>query len=197
MSPFPEAWRSAYDLIYCDPPWAYSVWSHKGEGRGAKMHNPTMAIDDICALPVADIAAPNAVLMMWATSPHLPQGLRVIESWGFTFKTVAFTWVKTNIDGSPFLGMGFYTRQNAEYCLLATRGNPLPRFDHGVPSVILSRRRAHSQKPDGVYDHIERLFGTDIRRLEMFSRQSWPGWERWGFDAPEHERLALPMEAAA
>jgi N6-adenosine-specific RNA methylase IME4 len=186
-----------YDLILADPPWSYLYWSHKGEGRGAKMHYPTMALDDICALPVAGLAATDAVLLVWATPPQLPQALEVIEAWGFTFKTVAFTWVKLNEDGSPFLGMGFYTRQNAEYCLLATRGAPLPRSDKGVSSVVLSRRRNHSQKPDGQYDRIERLFGRDTRRLELFARRRWPGWDAWGNEAPVEEALMLPLDHAS
>lgn len=157
------------------------------------MHYPTMALDAICALPVAGLAAPDAVLLVWATPPQLPQALRVIEAWGFTFKTVAFTWVKLNDDGSPFMGMGFYTRQNAEYCLLATRGSPLPRVDRGVSSVVLSRRRDHSQKPDGQYDRIERLFGKDTRRLELFARRRWPGWDAWGNETPAEDALMLDL----
>lgn len=185
-----------FDLILADPPWAYLVWSQRGAGRTAASHYPTMEIPDICALPVREIAAKDSVLLMWATMPKLEEAFAVIRAWGFEYKTCAFTWVKRNANGDPFMGMGYYTRQNAELCLLSTRGNPLPRRAQDVPSVITSQRREHSRKPDGQYDLIERLFGRDIRRIELFARQAWPGWERWGFDAPDHERLALPLEVS-
>ena len=76
-------------LIYCDPPWRYGVWSDKGKGRSAENHYPTMSVDDICRLPVADIAADDCALFMWATFPNLMEAFDVIKAWGFDYKTVA------------------------------------------------------------------------------------------------------------
>ncbi|HYE58162.1 MAG TPA: MT-A70 family methyltransferase [Rhodothermales bacterium] len=197
MSDFPAG---PFDLILADPPWRFILWNpDKGNPtfRHPEKHYPTMDRDAIKALPVASIAAKDAALLMWATMPLLPDALDTMRAWGFTFKTVAFTWVKLNEDGTPFKGLGYYTRANAEICLLGTRGKGLQRVNKDVPSAILSRRREHSRKPDGQYDHIERLFGKDIRRIELFARQAWPGWERWGLDAPEYERPGLPLDEAA
>jgi N6-adenosine-specific RNA methylase IME4 len=156
-----------------------------------------MDVTGIAALPVASIAARDSVLLMWATMPTLPDALRVIVAWGFTYKTAVFTWVKMTAKGDPFMGLGYYTRANAELCLLATRGKGLPRCDKGVPSVLMSRRREHSRKPDGAYDYLDRLFGTSIRRVELFARTAWPGWTAWGFDAPDVAPLGLPLEGVA
>ena len=111
-----------YKIIYADPPWAYKVWSKKGQGRSAESHYKTMNLDDICNLKIDKIADENSVLLMWATAPCLEQAFKVLSSWGFTYKTVAFTWIKQNKkQPTLFWGMGYYTRANAEFCLLATR----------------------------------------------------------------------------
>jgi len=149
-------------------------------GQGvAEKHYPTMHVDDICALPVADIAAKDSALFLWATFPMLPEALRVITAWGFTFKTVAFVWLKQN-KKSPgwFYGMGYWTRSNAEICLLATQGSP-KRQDSGVHQFIISPLEQHSKKPDEARDKIVRLMG-DLPRVELFARQTPPGWAVWG-----------------
>ena len=186
-----------YDLILADPPWYFGSFTGNGENKHAEKHYATMDLPAICALPVAQIVAPDAVLLLWATMPFLPRCIWAMEFWGFHFRTVAFTWVKLTESGSPALGLGHYTRANAELCLLGVRGKGLPVRAHDVPQVLLSRRREHSQKPDGQYDHIGRLFGGDVRRLEMFGRRRWPGWDAWGNEAPAEEALMLPLDHAS
>lgn len=111
-----------YSVIYADPPWRYSAKNVQG---AAEKHYPTMGIDELCTLPVADLAAPDSVLFLWATFPQLPEALRLIKAWGFTYKSVAFVWLKKNRKSEGwFYGLGFWTRGNAEVCLLATRGHP-------------------------------------------------------------------------
>ena len=83
-----------YEVIYADPPWAFRVRSEKGKGRSAECHYPTMKLEDICALPVREITAEDSILFMWATFPNLREAFDVIDAWGFTYKTVAFVWVK-------------------------------------------------------------------------------------------------------
>ena len=168
-----------YNVIYADPPWHYKVYSKKGEGRSAENHYHTMEIEDIRSLPVGNIAADDCILFLWVTFPCLLEGISVMESWGFTYKTCAFTWVKQNrkSDGL-FWGLGFWTRANAELCLLATRGKP-KRVNKGVHSVVLSHVREHSRKPDEVRDRIVELMG-DIPRIELFARQQVDGWDCWG-----------------
>jgi N6-adenosine-specific RNA methylase IME4 len=180
-----------YDLILADPPWLFVSWGQSLVGR--QNHYPRMATDAICALPVRDVAAPAAALLLWATGPRLPDALEVMTAWGFTYKALAFTWVKVNADNSPAMGLGYYTRGNAELCLLGTRGEGLSPKAQDIPSIIVSRRRAHSQKPDSQYDYAGRLFGP-VRRLELFARRRWPGWDAWGSETPTEEALMLPLD---
>lgn len=151
--------QKKYNVIYADPPWHYQVYSRKGEGRSAESHYPTMSIEDIKALPVQSVAAEDCALFLWVTFPCLREGLSVIEAWGFTYKTVAFAWVKQNKKSdSLFWGMGFWTRANVELCILATKGRP-KRVSAGVHQVIVSHIEEHSKKPQEARDRIIRLLG--------------------------------------
>ena len=165
-----------YSIIYADPPWSYR---NKGVQGAAERHYPTMSIQDLCALPVADIAAPDSTLFLWTTFPQIPEAIRLIQAWGFTYKTVAFVWVKQNRK-SPrwFYGPGFWTRSNAELCLLAVRGRP-KRQSASVHQLIVSPIEGHSKKPDEARDKIVTLMG-DLPRVELFARQEPPGWDVWG-----------------
>ena len=151
----------------------------KGVQGAAENHYPTMGIDELCALPVADLAAPDSALFLWATFPQLPEALRLIEAWGFRYKSVAFVWLKKNKQAdSWFYGLGFWTRGNAEICLLATKGHP-KRQAANIHQFIISPIEAHSKKPDEAREKIVPLMG-DLPRVELFARQSPPGWEVWG-----------------
>lgn len=154
----------------------------------ARSHYSTMDITQICALPVSELAEENAVLLLWATFPHLPDALATIQAWGFTYKTCAFAWVKQNRK-SPglFWGMGYYTRSNAEVCLLATKGKPLPRVSHKVHSMIVSPVEEHSRKPQEARARIMELFG-DVPRIELFGRQQAAGWDCWGNETEKFTR---------
>ena len=128
---------------------------------------------------LAELAAPDSALFLWATFPQLPEALRLIQAWGFTYKSVAFVWLKQNRK-SPgwFYGLGFWTRGNAEVCLLATRGHP-KRQAANVHQFIISPVREHSRKPEEAREKIVALMG-DLPRVELFARQSPPGWDVWG-----------------
>lgn len=173
-----------FKIIYADPPWSYNQrWSlkhHKTRfGGGACNYYKLMTTDQICNLNVSDIADDNCVLFLWVTFPRLQESFRVMEAWGFTYKTVGFTWIKTNKnDGRPFFGVGFYTKSNAEVCLLGTKGKMKP-ISNSVSSAIISPRQEHSRKPDEVRDRIVQLYG-DVPRIELFARQKTKGWEVWG-----------------
>jgi N6-adenosine-specific RNA methylase IME4 len=167
-----------YRVIYADPPWTFATYSRKGKGRSAEAHYDTMTLEDVKALPVAEWAADDAILLLWATDPLLDKALDVIRAWGFTYKTVGFYWAKQNASGKGFFtGLGFWTRANPEQCLLATRGHP-KRKAADVKKLVVSPRREHSRKPDEVYGYIERL--AEGPYLEMFARTSRPGWDAWG-----------------
>ena len=138
-----------------------------------------MSIDELCALPVETLAEKDCLLFLWATFPQLPEALRLIRAWGFTFKTVAFVWLKLN-KKSPtwFYGLGYWTRGNAEICLLAKRGKP-KRRSAGVHQFIISPVEEPSTKPAVTRDKILELAG-DLPRVELFARQTAPGWDVWG-----------------
>jgi N6-adenosine-specific RNA methylase IME4/ParB-like chromosome segregation protein Spo0J len=167
-----------YGVIYADPPWSFQAWSGAGTDRAAENHYPTMDQAAIEALPVADLAADDCVLFLWAVMPQLPEAFAVIKAWGFEFKTCGFVWVKQTKDEERFAtGMGYWTRANAEICLLATKGKP-SRLNADVQQVIMTPRMEHSKKPDEVAGRIERLVPGPY--LEMFARQQRAGWDVWG-----------------
>lgn len=199
--PFAGLRRNHYKVIVADPAWTFVVRSDKGAGRSPKYK--LMSIEDIAALPVADLAAKDCVLFMWVTDTHLDKATEVIRRWGFKYKTVGFYWVKTNKSGSPFIGMGYWTRANPEQCLvgfdqgaedpghqwlLSSKGAPQRRAKN-VPRLIMAPRREHSRKPDELFERIEAL--VDGPYLELFSRESRPGWTAWGNDAGQFDPIDI------
>ncbi|MBO7725411.1 MAG: DNA methyltransferase [Thermoguttaceae bacterium] len=171
-----------YSIIYADPPWAYLWGTGKDPGHfSPERHYQTMSLEEICALgpAVRRIREKNCALFVWATMPCLPDVFDVIESWGFKYKTCAFTWIKTRKDGEPLSGMGSYTKSNAELCLLAMRGH-IKSVDKSVPQVLMHPRIGHSVKPDEIMRRIERLFGPDTTKIELFARRQVEGWDSWG-----------------
>lgn len=176
-----------YTVIYADPPWHYRVWSKKGAGRSAKSHYSTMPLEEIKALPVHLLAAKDCALFLWVTFPLLQEAWPLMDAWGFCYKSVAFVWVKLNRKAPTlFTGMGYWTRANAEICLLATRGHP-KRHNAGVHQVILSHIEEHSKKPEEARSRIVRLMG-DVSRIELFARSRAPGWDVWGNEAADSIR---------
>ena len=179
----------SYSVIYADPPWAYDdKCLHRG---GAERHYRTMSIWEICALPFSKMVAPNCALFMWATFPKLWDARLVFDAWGFEYKTCAFVWIKTNkrevaeqaaffpVDSfDSFWGMGRWTRSNAEICLLGVKGQP-KRSSGGVHQLIYAPVSEHSRKPAETRKRIVELMG-DVKRVELFARQSTDGWDVWG-----------------
>lgn len=181
LSAMPNA--GAYRVVYADPPWRFKTF--KGE---AKIPYVTMTLDDICALPVREVCAPDAHLFMWTTGPFLEKSFRVLNAWGFRYSTVAFVWVKLRKglgDGGLFydtlhdfhVGQGYTTRSNAEFCLLGRRGKP-GRLSKGVRQLIVDPVREHSRKPEETRRRI--ISYADGPRLEMFARSGADGFDAWG-----------------
>lgn len=198
-----------YKVIYADPPWTYDDKCHAGE-RGVEYKYNTMTLSDIRRLNVSKYADDDCGLFLWSTMPMLPDALKVMNAWGFKYKTVAFVWVKTPRGKEPSMkfsrndilrwfhdgkavvvkildymkfhwGMGNWTRSNSEVVLFGIRGKP-KRVSKSVHSIVLSQVREHSRKPDEVRDRIVELMG-DVSRLEMFSRLPVAeGWHVWGKD---------------
>lgn len=173
--------KNKYDIIYADPPWQYTKnFVNRGKARSVEKEYQTLAIDDICNLPVKEISNKNSILFLWTTSPKLELSFNVIKEWGFNYKTVGFVWIKQNKkSSSKFFGMGFYTRQNAEFLLIATKGKGIKRISNSVFQIIETHIEGHSKKPNEARDRIVELCG-DIPRIELFARQSVNGWDCWG-----------------
>jgi N6-adenosine-specific RNA methylase IME4 len=181
-----------FNIIMADPAWRFANWSmsqlaQRGEKwarRNGRSPYDVMDTADICALPVGDIAARHSILFCWATYPKLVDALEVVKAWGFTYKTVGFTWVKQNPSGVGFhFGLGYHSRGNSEICLLPTSGKGLRRVDNSIPNLLIEPVGEHSRKPDEVRLRIERLYG-DVPRIELFARQRRPGWSAWGNEVP-------------
>jgi N6-adenosine-specific RNA methylase IME4 len=162
-----------FRLIYADPPWRYE--HIETENRAIENQYPTMSLDEICALSVP--AADDAVLFLWATSPKLSEAMKVIEAWGFDYRTCA-VWDKEKI------GMGYYFRQQHELLLVAARGAlPVPEPSDRVSSVIrIKRGGIHSRKPVQVIEMLESMYPhmTKKDRIELFTREPRAGWSAWG-----------------
>lgn len=191
--------RQHYRVIYADPPWAYKTFTERDRGivphRSAEKPYESMTREELLELPVHELAHPEGcVLHMWTISSHVDQAFELAAKWGFTFKSLSFVWVKTckGDPEKPKMGMGKWLRQEAEVCLLFTRGKP-SRADAGVRQVHLEPAREHSRKPDEFMARIERLSAGPY--LEMFSRSSRDGWDAMGnevgkFDAVEDDFAA-------
>jgi len=176
-----------YKIIYADPPWSYKDKALSGN-RGACCKYDVMDTNDISNLPIKQIADDDCVLFMWVTMPKLNECFELIKSWGFEYKTCAFTWVKRNKKAdSWFMGMGRWTRANSEICLLATKGKP-NRISASVHSVIDTHIEGHSKKPDEVRNRIVELMG-DLPRIELFARQQAEGWDCWGNEVNLDENI--------
>ena len=178
--------NGTYSIIYADPPWTYNDKNIQG---AASNHYETMSLNDIKNLPISTIANNDSVLFLWATYPLLAEALEVIEAWGFTYKSVAFTWVKLNKNGFGwFFGLGRWTRGNPELCLIATKGKP-QRASASVANLTIAPFTRHSAKPPIVRDKIVELMG-DLPRIELFARNQTQGWGVWGND----EALNQPIK---
>lgn len=170
-----------YKLILCDPPWQYRDKANSGK-RGASHKYPVMNINDICRLPVWNIADPGSCLLaMWWVPTQPLEALKVLDVWGFRLMTMkGFTWHKTNkLKGNSAIGMGHMTRANSEDCLFAVRGRLPERINAGICQHITAPREEHSKKPDVFRDRLVELLG-DIPRIELFARQHTEGWHTWG-----------------
>lgn len=194
--------RHGYGLIEADPAWGWMSFAGKASAphRTAEAPYPVMSLDEMKAMPVADLAARDCVLNMWVIGSHLDQALELGRHWGFTFKSDGFVWVKTGKNDPAVrpIGMGKWVRKQVEYSLLFSRGRP-SRGDAAVrqlietgDNVIYAPRREHSRKPDERYERIERL--VEGPYVELFARTSRPGWAVWG---NETNRFRSSIDIAA
>lgn len=199
-----------YRLCLMDPPWAFRTFDGANRTptqkkfREAEDHYPTMSIADMADIPVGDMMARDSAIAMWVVGSHYDAAIDLAARWGFSYKTDLFCWMKQKLLDAdqvdifsgdippPRISMGYYTRKQKEDCLLFTRGKGVKVQARDVRQVIIAPAREHSRKPVEQYDRLERLFG-DVARIEMFARNTAPGWDAWGnevgkFDPAERER---------
>ncbi|HZL28977.1 MAG TPA: MT-A70 family methyltransferase [Acidobacteriaceae bacterium] len=195
---YPKLPQSKFDIIYADPPWDYggklqfdrtSKASDKIDLKkgifisSASFQYPTLTLQEIAKLPLIDIARPDCLLFMWATSPHLQQAIELGKAWGFSYRTVAFIWDK--MIHNP----GKYTLSNCELCLVFKRGRiPSPRGARNIQQLVRAPRGKHSAKPTAVRNFINDMFPTQTK-IELFARQTAPGWHVWGLETFENDAI--------
>lgn len=184
-NPAPAFPEGEWDVVLADPPWSYYGDQEKW-GAAAKFY-PTMSDDSILSLDVASILSSRGVLFLWATCPRLDFAIRCIEHWGLFFRGVAFVWVKTRKDGKPMGARGVrpsIVKPTTELVLAASKvrkGRPMPLADESVSQVVMHSVMEHSKKPEEVALRIERMY-PKARKVELFARNTRPGWDAWGLD---------------
>ena len=170
-----------YSLIYADPPWRFEPRSRaSGLGKSPDRHYGTLNESELSLLRPP--SAVDSLLVMWVYDPMLPEAMNVASSWGFTFTTVLFRWLKTTKTGKLNFGTGYHTRGGGcEECWLFKRGKGLKVLDHGIRKEFYAPLREHSRKPDQVAGWLVDLYG-DVTRLEMFARTKRRGWSVQGLE---------------
>lgn len=172
MNAFPN---KKYEIIYCDPPWHYgaTVRRNNGDLIPIEHYYPTMTMDQLKAMPVKDIAEDNSLCFMWVTGAFMGEAIKLLEAWGFKYKTVAFVWDKQRNN------MGYYTMSYCEFVLVGKRGK-IPRpFVKPIKQLFSEKRREHSRKPQGIRTLIEERWPTQSK-IELFAREKPLGWDVWG-----------------
>lgn len=194
--PFVGLQKNGYGAVVADPPWKFQAYSKLGLKRAPERHYETQALEWICGLPVADLAAKDCHLFLWIPGPWLAAGHHrvVLDAWGFEPSSMHTIWLKPKkayrtqyslfslVDAASFImGMGHTSRQNAEFVILGRKGSP-QRHTKRMHQLLIEPRREHSRKPDAMRDRIEEYIGPDSKIVELFARSSLgrPRWDFWG-----------------
>lgn len=171
----PDLPAGKYRVFYADPPWKYTSGDQHGTEEQDTVlgtHYPSMTISELCALPIKEMTADNAVMFMWVTSPLLDECFEVIKAWGFEYKT-SIVWDKMAHN------VGHYVSVRHEFLLICTRGSCKPDIDKLLPSVVSEKRTEHSAKPETFRTMIDTMYPNG-NRIELFARHPADGWEVWG-----------------
>lgn len=193
---YPKLPEERYDIIYADPPWdyggkmQYDKSSKKDENidfkknifiSSASFKYPTVKLKDLKKLDVNSIAAEDSLLFMWTTGPQMANSIELGSAWGFDYKTIAFVWDK--MVHNP----GQYTLSQTEMCLVFKKGRiPKPRGARNIRQLLQAPRGKHSEKPEHVIEGITKMF-PEQRKIELFARKNYVGWDNWGLEIPESE----------
>ncbi len=184
--PFGDLQLFGYDFICADPPWAFELYSAKGEKKSAQAHYDCMSLEDIKALPVDHLAGKDCLLFLWCTWPMLREGFKVMDAWNFKYVSGGH-WAKKTVNGKQAFGTGYRLRSASEPFLLGTIGNP--ETSKSARNAIEGVVREHSRKPEEAYTWAE-TYMPNARRVELFSRQPRSGWETWGHEAQKFAKAA-------
>lgn len=179
-----------FEVIYCDPPWDYdgrTFLNGKAHDTGAASdHYPTMTPNELCQMNIQHIASKNSICYMWTTGPQLDISIKVLTSWGFKYKTIAFVWDKL------ITNPGYYTMSRTELCIVGTKGAiPKPRGTRNEQQFYQARRQRHSSKPEEFIKRISRMHPPQ-NKVELFSRRAHPEWYCWGHDATGKGAVVIP-----
>lgn len=180
-----------YDIILLDPNWLYDDQQNNDPARGGITYD-VLGDQELAAIPIGELGADNSIMMMWMTPPKIESGLWLMRQYGYRPTTVAFVWVKLNpsslgthiihdgkrkslvLEGNIYSGLGRYTNANCEFLWLGRKGRGVKRIEKNVKQVLFAPRGKHSRKPWEAYERIDLLFGTDLKRIELFARSPVP-----------------------
>lgn len=173
---------SKYQIIYADPPWHYNSRSNQDNDRGYSDLKPytTLKQNELENLPIKNITNDDAACFMWVTDSHLKEGIKLIEAWGFKYKTIAFIWIKHYKSGVRCVNFAPWTLKSAEICILGIKGRMKQcKITNKIYQVVDALRTTHSRKPAEVRKRIDEMFG-DLPRIELFAREKTEGWTSIG-----------------
>ena len=176
-----------YSIIYCDPPWFRGqrmMSSNKNDRHvEASRHYPVMKKDELCKLPIKQLADSDCAMFMWVTDSNLDEAMEVMKAWGFKYKTVAFIWNKKEKSGKQVCFMGCWTMKNCELVLLGTKGAMTKHLKSRKVRQLqdaIRERKVHSRKPQLIRDKIVEMFGNELPKIELFARVKADCWDIWG-----------------
>jgi len=176
--------KKKYNVIYADPPWRFGSKAYQDSNRKMLVLDETqyntLSIDDLKMLNIKNIANKDCICFMWVTDSHLKEGIEVLESWGFKYKTIGFNWIKKYKSGSFCVNFAPWTLKSWEVCLIGTKGT-MGKYKvvNNIQGLVIEERTKHSKKPIEVKKRIEQLFGN-IPKIELFAREKSYGWDVWG-----------------
>lgn len=192
--------HKTYQVVYADPPWKYYGDPNKDQAAGK--HYSCMTFDELAALRVRDLLAKRAVICMWTTGPKMAEACCLMTEWGCHFRNIMQVWIKTTKTGKVIGAQGArpsFVKQLDEFLIVGSTnvmGRTLPVFDEKIEQNVFAPRpgNKHSAKPPIVRDRIVQLFGSDVKRVELFSRDVIPGWDAWGNQVPQGDVEVATIE---